>query len=118
MTNEEQELIKKAVELAPGWWWKEGCIHMIDQPMHFYADAAPQSVLDALAAELVRQVDRLDDDTAIYVEPGETKVGQILNTGRVMVNVTYGTSPDRTMNTIRAIVESGVLTNGNRSKAR
>ena len=79
-----EDVIRKAVELADGFWWKEDCVHVLDTPMHYRADALPQTILDALAAQLTRQVDELDD----YWVCAED---------------------DRTMNTIKAIVDSKVL---------
>ena len=99
----DEQIVNRAVELADGW-----CLH----PR--YNDCAvlnthrgevyleDQYILDALAAQLVRQVDKEFEAswsiTGKYVHLFGPK-GQIITIE----------GPDRTMNTLRAIVESGVL---------
>ena len=70
--------------------------------------------LDSLAAQLVRQVDALDEDYVVTVgnemEPKRVVLyGPTFRMwrGRRIDGDTDG--PDRTMNTIKAIVDSGVL---------
>ena len=110
----EQDYIRKAVELADGWEWnwsrpfcnKVDCKYSLvpaNQPME-------QWQLDALAAQLVRQVESLpigefpdDAPSAVYQTPHEV---QVWHKKRI---VAIAAKDDRTMNTIRAIVDSGVL---------
>lgn len=100
------DYIKKAVELAEGWGFPSesqflpGSPPIAESPSGYMGaiEATPE-LLDALAAQLVRQVDALGDlklvvsDDAAYF----TNI-KIISIG-----------PDRTMNTIKAIVDSGVL---------
>jgi len=109
------DLIRKAVELADGWDYETDDI---EEPVllivtmagggHLEGDWSTdlndmdQLLLDALAAQLVRQVDALEWDTIIWRN----------GTGiydRLLEAQTHINGPDRTMNTIKAIVESGVL---------
>lgn len=94
------DYIRKAVELVPDEWpwdfFKANPDQTMDQPLK-----------DALAAQLVRQVEAPTDH---FVEQmtGWTAVRE----GSTYLTVgdkaaSYG--PDRTMNTIKAIVDSGVL---------
>ncbi len=95
----DQEYICKAVELAEGW------------------EIAPKInaviALDALAAQLVRQVDKaLKDWRCLELFEGHTAVRKfepLSETGKDLA-ACYGEG--RTMNTIKAIVDSGVLTTG------
>ena len=89
----DNDIIKQAVELAEGWFLGEFSDEVVHFPQSFgnhgYIDQ--QWVLDALAAQLVRQVDALRPEIYEHLFPR----GHL--------------GPDRTENTIRAIVESGVL---------
>ncbi len=97
------DYIKRAVELADGAEWftdYAGTDWVCIQSHEFLPD--DQAGLDALAAQLVRQVDALGlEFTATNkqsrVWPEEARVPVYVN------------GPDRTMNTIKAIVDSGVL---------
>lgn len=102
----DQDIIRKAVELADGWSY---------QPIDFVwihqhgADEAysleVQWVLDALAAQLVRQVDALP-------EPKPMIICSATACSVVHPDESYlmeGNDAGRTMNTLRAIIESGVL---------
>ena len=105
------DYIKRAVELADGWEYEQDDI----EPECIYLSAAdgtywhldeesipltelPRILLDALAAQLVRQVDASDYTFSSNVDRGAS-VGLIKHID----------GPDRTMNTIKAIVDSGVL---------
>ena len=99
--------IRKAVELAEGWelgveLLKTPCVNVV-----LLDDTIPNLYLDALAAQLVRQVESIPHDwrwhPAVYVLTGST---DIYVYKRRVANV-FG--PDRTMNTIKAIVDSKVL---------
>ncbi len=119
------DTLRKAVELAKGWSISaNGCITLpnggedwyVDWPNIYlsdYPDGSWKVITDALAAQLVRQVDALADQhegpvfctefggcALLFAAPndfhaGDCKAGPAKN--------------DRTENTIRAIVESGVL---------
>ena len=94
--------IKKAVELAEGWdddnEWSRAVLM-----------TQSQRCLDALAAQLVRQVDALGtvsimyDDKRIIIRNSQQK--DIFDIGFYQRNEV----PGRTMNTIKAIIDSGVL---------
>jgi len=111
----DEQVIRKAVELADGWREHRGTFICDELPMSWLFDRLDdaafnedgyEAALDALAAQLVRQVDALYDTDLFFVDAD-----------RWMVRIekhsigTMGRSggPDRTMNTLRAIVESGVL---------
>jgi hypothetical protein len=110
------DYIKAGVELADGW----GLDDDPDDGLYMYLQVIAasgnkynvfgcpvsdpyQPSLDALAAQLVRQVDALDRG---YVQtfPQRVVVGQ----PPASAHERFG--DDRTMNTIKAIVDSGVLT--------
>ena len=96
----DDEYIREAVSQADGWrYWGNDNFVVKGVEIH-----APTWVIkDALAAQLVRQVDateyRLDvgpKGTVLYEPQGD-------------MFESPGLDPDRTMNTLRAIVDSGVL---------
>ena len=93
----DQDYIRKAVELVPDEWpwdfFKADPDQTMDQPLK-----------DALAAQLVRQVDALpfEDFHAFHLERQRTYCNNDKGRGESI-------GPDRTMNTIKAIVDSGVL---------
>ena len=111
----DQDYIRKAVELADGWIACDDFFMLpnlseirYDGLRSHVSDGYVQEALeqihkDALAAQLVRQMDATeyrvltdDDETTIhYKEESEYRFAS------------YG--PDRTMNTIKAIVNSKVL---------
>ena len=108
--------IKAAVELADGWRIsKGGDVHApIDGwPEGFLLPEVGPFAKDALAAQLVRQVDALDgyfvgvgcefdeaNRAAVYGPKFKACHGYLISDE---------SGPDRTMNTIKAIVDSGVL---------
>jgi len=109
--------IKAAVELADGFGYDDCKIHdwdyvrLPDDSTAMHDLGGPwfrttyHPALDALAAQLVRQVDALDRFSIIIYEE-ETLIGDVMR----IENIARGYSPDdRTMNTIKAIVDSGVL---------
>ena len=102
----DQDYIRKAVELANGWGNLPG--HWFSSPRD--AQRAHHEIeqweLDALASQLVRQVDALDNYNA-YQEPKTTHIWEELSDGECECWSVDG--DDRTMNTIKAIVDSGVL---------
>lgn len=102
----DSEIIRKAVELADGWQYQEkwfayipGLTDGVGEPSQSLDE---QFVLDALAAQLVRQVDALDWSD---FESQPTWCALFTKGDRVSLK----SGPDRTMNTLRAIVQSGVL---------
>jgi len=98
----DQDYIKAAVELADGWTYHDGdCSH--EETERWFIDCKlPQVWLDALAAQLVRQVDVLNvTNLEIYND------GVYIGTDHDD-NIIISDS-DRTMNTIKAIVDSGKL---------
>lgn len=102
----DQDYIKVAVELADGWALQrnERGVQYVLGPhfsmiMHF--NHPIDWVLDALAAQLVRQV---DNQIGSWIEVSPTLTRAYGNHGD---HKTEG--PDRTMNTIKAIVDSRVL---------
>lgn len=117
----DQDLIRKAFDLADGWEYE---IEAVD-PDYIYLSAAdgtywhmdeesiplaelPRIFVDALAAQLVRQVDALSK-FAVDSDPyGTAKVWERVS-GESLSRISKSNDSDRTMNTIRAIVESGVL---------
>ena len=105
----DNDVIIKAVELADNWLWNWGRAFFHEEVQWgqggTFPDEAEQWHLDILAAQLVRQVDAIGllecDITAvsawIYCPSNEEATHPAV------------VGQDRTMNTIRAIVESGVL---------
>lgn len=94
MNNDDY--IRKAVELADGWYIThiydgEDIVAWTDRqyPPSFVLQSMDRWGLDALAAQLVRQVDALE--------------------GYWVKNICCISGDDRTLNTIKAIVNSGVL---------
>ena len=116
--GDDNEYIKAAVELADGWEWisdnRLGEVGLPDSRL-WYLRLPDESVIykDALAAQLVRQV---DDTYAVWQFPiGVSVSSKDVEDARefAMVN-----GPDRTMNTIKVIVDSGVLRGANHDKRR
>ena len=115
------DIIRKAVELADGWGTLSseklvGVKSTIGKPLSINW-LKEQATLDALAAQLVRQVDALCPHYNIYYHKwleGKQKqytqlIGlrsSIMSYHEVLVEVEGN---DRTMNTIKVIVDSGVL---------
>lgn len=106
------DIIRKAVELADGWALVEkwGRPYALFAPNTRALDCKITCVRDALAAQLTRQVDALDN-AWVDAYPGWTAVrdGDIYSVKRDL-GASY--SSDRTLNTIKAIVESKVLDQG------
>jgi len=109
MNNEQY--IRKAVELADGWSIGEmnsDVVHIPDTAYHGYIDLT--YVKDALAAQLVRQVDALPNEYHL-VSGRESLLIEIDDEAEGMgfKNIAWVEGPDRTMNSIKAIIDSGVL---------
>ena len=103
----DEEYIKKGVELAEGWHDKNDAhsSRIFVESCEGYRGVLPGSkeLLDALAAQLVRQVDSHPD--------AEIETYFMQTIVRVKSAPTIVEGPDRTMNTIKAIVDSEVLDN-------
>ena len=109
----DSDYIKAAVELAEGFVNGRGYIVYQSRPMGCPIDN--QEMLDALAAELVRQMDAVGYEVEIYNTTSGLTVGgrckgpednyQIIEPHRYI----RADGPDRTMNTLKCIVDSGVL---------
>ncbi len=114
--NDKDRTLRKAVELAGedfGYWDLNRIIFNGTPETMYNPDNMPQWLLDSLAAQLVRQVDALECDD------GESLGVEVYPASSVMfryqpklsnsepVEIAHG--PDRTENTITAIVESEVL---------
>lgn len=110
----DKDIIRKAVELADGWCWNwDGAFNAdISNQMIFGRGAVdPQQwALDALAAQLVRQVDALHDGWLFESYEDRATVIRFDLCGMPRQKW-HESGTDRTMNTLRAIVESGVLDN-------
>ena len=102
------DYIRKGVELADGWSMQRNfVITPIEDIDLFHVDSLPQMQIDALAAQLVRQVDELP---AMSFEIFQTWSRLTLLDAQAMPREEfYGRDSDRTLNTIKAIVDSGVL---------
>ena len=110
MTSTE-DYIREAVRLAPGWSigsdergeWFIGPSPFADWDLN---DSGVQPILDALAAQLVRQVDAILDKQVVTQKrwhavcdwPGEDVICYV-----------EGESNDRALHTIKAIIDSKVL---------
>lgn len=104
----DNEYIKAAVELADGW-------RLTGRSSTFFycptRDGRPlaeihQIHLDALAAQLVRQIDSKGIDAGIVF----SSFGNVMVFDRKSKRAeTFSDNPDRTMNTLKCIVDSGVL---------
>ena len=105
----EEDYIRKAVDLL-GWAINGTAFFMAPWSLHIGISTAFTNVeqweLDAIAAELVRQVDALPDH-AIPMASHTTTVDYYPDDGPVNLGAASGFG--RTMNTIRAIIDSKVL---------
>lgn len=102
------DLIRKAVELADGFEvHDERELRVLTNHGTFYVDYDEQFFLDALAAQLVRQVDVLGLD--VRLQKTIAAIYEVHKDGRIRNTKAYRRGNDRTMLTITAIVESGVL---------
>ena len=118
----DKDFIRKAVELADGWGYgieDEGTedelayLENADDTF-WYVDeenidlrSLPRIFMDALAAQLVRQVDALGTHFVGTAPMGSTVYEIISSVSERPIMKSHGDG--RTMNTIKAIVDSGVL---------
>lgn len=104
---------RRAVELADGWEWNWGRAFSEDvNGLHaflFDDDKNPpaQWHKDAIAAQLVRQVDALDDAGLTVWGDQVCEIRDYSGEERIIAKGNAGT--DRTENTVNAILDSGVL---------
>lgn len=93
----DQDYIRKAVELADGWRLSSSILW---GPDRLQAPVTNQAMLDALAAHLVRQVDALD---GLWVEIDNMGAGiyTINDWGNKAIVFASEESDDRTMNTLK-----------------
>ena len=99
----DQDYIRKAVELADGTWFVQDSGEIQTPYMQVLPiDELMQWDLDALAAQLVRQVDATEQ-YYVVVRDDQT---EIRSCGAINKLEQGG---DRTMNTIKAVIDSGVL---------
>ncbi len=125
----DQDYIRKAVELADGWEidnQEDGDAeydylsqagnmewHFNEDPM--WVNDIPEIFIDALAAQLVRQVDSVAGyDLVSYTERAEIESDlQRSPDGKTICRswrvVAQSINQGRTMNTLKAIIDSGVL---------
>ncbi len=106
----DQDYIRKAVELADGWGYSHTQPDQWvtwPQTQNFPFSMFPQVAKDALAAQLVRQLDE-SGRGGFYSVPGAAEV-QWEHNNSDELNTSYVKGNDRTMNTLRAIVDSEVL---------
>lgn len=111
------DYIRKAVELV-GWKWDDSAsgYDYVKPPVvsrglvkEYWLRADDPIILDALAAQLVRQVDALPDYHFVSESYGRAAVIQYRNGTFVPHVITEHTAADRTLNSIKAIVDSKVL---------
>ena len=111
------DYIRKAVELANEFEIHhdgKGFVRYFDKDrqnfisFYFHSDYKDELQFgsDALAAQLVRQVDSLGDDVCMEISStGGMRISQGLDMKELAIEI----GPDRTMNTIIVIVDSEVL---------
>ena len=105
------DYIHKAVELADGWHLGTDYLYCEDQDhVIWYLEDVPQLPKDSLAAQLVRQVELSGDYYVAQYGDGRSSVNQYSGTQQLATSIRG--EGDRTMNTIKAIVDSGVLEHG------
>ena len=102
----DEHYFLEGVELAEGWERVDSYQVRINGVGHWFNAQTPDYVKDALAAQLVRQVDALETPHTVEMVHGAVWVGYRSQSAETF-RKTKG--PDRTMNTILAIVDSGVL---------
>jgi hypothetical protein len=100
----DQDYIRKAVELADGWWFYSDGTYRVDFLVGtFTLSDIPQGHQDALAAQLVRQVDAAKYQMIIY-SGSQSEIYDVYEQDKGRAS-----GPDTTMNTIKAIVDSNIL---------
>lgn len=104
----DEQIIRRAVELAPAEWSIQDSVVVGPWPLELVRldDFFSSPVFSyALAAQLVEQVD--STDYVLSAHPKATEIREWFD--HALWDHTEESGPDRTLNTLRAIVESGVL---------
>lgn len=113
----DQDYIRKAVEIADGWKWigsyDDGIDYAVRAAEYEFdkLDTDQQIIRDALAAQLVRQIDTGQNSRIVSTSGGVSVMTDYFEEGRRIGYrcVAEETGPDRTMNAIKAIIDSEVL---------
>ena len=106
MNKPDTWYVQKGVELADGWLAYDSFFawpHSHHECHPYDQDALPSHILDALAAQLARQSEWTDNCAELNIRTGEVELL------RCDFKCFLICGPDRTMNTIRCIVDSKVL---------
>lgn len=105
----DEKYIRKAVELADGWSLRKDTL---TTPTGYFGRPEDQETRDALAAQLVRQIESPKYIAEFYLDMarGHVAVRRIVDIDEA-IDVSACYAEGRTMNTIKAIVDSGVLEN-------
>ena len=108
----DQEYIEAGAKLADGWYFDKKFApfaSILRGPDHISAPITSKTILAALAAQLIEQVDALEDGQFKYgVETGPFRT-EVFVTDEPGFLFEEWEGDDRNMNTIRAIVHSQVL---------
>ena len=99
----DQDYIRKAAKLADGWSISHDDYYFGPDIVGSHVSRIGQSAKDTLAAQLVRQVDALDDIRCDI----DSRYCEVWGEGQQTLGKCI--SDDRTMSTIKAIVDSEVL---------
>ena len=109
----DKNILKKAVELADGWGLTHDGFVFGPQIVGTHVDRMGQPAKDALAAQLVRQVDALRHfDFTSYDSHVEITTDHAKDSCGYWFTEAEAEGPDRTENTITVVVESKVLEKG------
>lgn len=103
----DQDYIEKAARLADGWGLEldNDGEYLVGPDMGWHQDCISQGAKDALAAQLVRQVDALRNPHVGVITSDLGSITIWCNRQILAASI----NEDRTMNTIKAIIDSGVL---------
>ena len=107
----DQDYIRKAVELADGWQCHSSFVIISAPLQNTEIEDLGRCHKDALAAQLTRQVESSGDYYVAQYGDGRTSVNQF--SGGLQLSTSIRPKDisvaDRTMSTIKAIVDSGTL---------
>lgn len=102
----DKEYILAGIVLADGWHTLDTAIGFLEIVKTYHGFGGPDSdkeIIDALAAQLVRQIDT-NGRVIIRAERWWTEIAK--REGKIICHVE---GDDRTMNTIKCVVDSGLL---------
>ena len=101
----DKDYIREGIELADG--WSRGAGNLVWNGQHPFELNGPmrEMVLDSVAAQLARQVDAVDR----YILDDDRGYTDVLDDYCRGSLIAQATGPSRTENTIKAIIDSGVL---------